>query len=116
MALERNICPAFAWNEKRTSSLTAKKKGVIFSVMGNRLETYDMVDHEIPDKNTLFIIRDGQAYLFRFDDAKESRAALFQVFHQFANDPDLDFAEADQILLARKVEERFPASDCSEAA
>ncbi|MEY2724719.1 MAG: hypothetical protein RLZZ458_586 [Planctomycetota bacterium] len=53
--------------------------------------------------NVLALVRDGQRYVFLFDDA--SVDALRAKLAEFAEDPELDFTWLDAATLSRRVRE-----------
>ena len=53
------------------------------------------------DINVLALVRDGQRYVFLFDD--DSCEAMLEQLRGFARDPDLSFSNKDAEMLAEKV-------------
>jgi hypothetical protein len=54
--------------------------------------------------NELVLKKEGQTYIFRFDDA--SRRGLVQTLGRFAADPELNFSWHDAAVLCNKAREK----------
>ena len=54
-----------------------------------------------PGPNLLTLVKDGEKYLFAYDDA--SQKALLGVFGTFAKSPELNFSWHDAAALSQKV-------------
>ncbi len=51
--------------------------------------------------NVLALVRDGQRYVFLYDD--QSVETVLHTLGQFARDPELDFTWHDAAVLARRI-------------
>ncbi|MEY3458610.1 MAG: hypothetical protein RL215_1767 [Planctomycetota bacterium] len=59
--------------------------------------------------NVLAMVRDGQRYVFLYDDL--SIDALRRQFAEFAEDPELDFTWLDAATLSRRVRQMQDESE-----
>ena len=53
----------------------------------------------------------SERWLFLYDD--QSRQALIDLFHRYADDPELNFSSADAALLTEKVREQAARPELS---